>query len=180
MGDDPENDDDQVWQDAIKGTKRLPENHKRPDFRPRLLFSRRDQGRDRDFSPATVLPSGRKGSEVDRRTEERLRRGEMELEGRIDLHGLTQDRAHRALEEFMRDGYAQGRRCVLVITGKGQVGTGNNEDGWYEPRSGVLRDRVPEWLRQDSMAPLVLRVYPAQQRHGGEGAFYVLLRRNRS
>ncbi len=106
---------------------------------------------------------------TDRRTAERLRRGRMAVEARLDLHGLTQDQAHRQLLSFIRRAAAAGTRCVLVVTGKGSVSQGG----------GVLRRRLPDWLAQGDCRPLVLAVTRARRAHGGDGAFYVLLRRQR-
>lgn len=106
---------------------------------------------------------------VDKRTDEKVRRGRMGIDGRIDLHGLTQSEAHHALTGFIRRSHAMGRRVVLVITGKGQMPRGE----------GVLRSSVPRWLREADVGPLVLSVHQAQPHHGGTGAYYVLLRRRR-
>ena len=106
---------------------------------------------------------------VDRRTSERLRRGRMEIEGRIDLHGMTQAAAHTALNGFVLHSQRIGRRVVLVITGKGRVGQGG----------GVLRAQVPNWLNQDPVREAVLAFFPAQPKDGGTGALYVLLKRKR-
>ena len=106
---------------------------------------------------------------VDRRTAERLRRGKLHIDARLDLHGYTQAAAHSALTAFVTDGAAQGHRCVLVVTGKGPVGQGG----------GVLRRQVPEWLNLPPCRGLVLAIAESQPQHGGSGALYVLLRRNR-
>ncbi len=106
---------------------------------------------------------------VDRRTAERMKRGRMQVEARLDLHGLTQAEAHRALDAFVAASYEIGRRCVLIITGKGQ---GKQEGG-------VLRGKVPLWLNQAPNRGRVLAFDYAQQRDGGTGALYVMLRRKR-
>lgn len=106
---------------------------------------------------------------VDRRTGLRLRRGQLPIEARLDLHGLTQDQAHRRLTAFIRASIDSGRRCVLVITGKGSTGQG-----------GVLRQSVPRWLNEPALRPLVVAIQQAQPRDGGEGALYVLLKRLRT
>lgn len=105
---------------------------------------------------------------VDRRTADRLRRGKLAIEARLDLHGLYQDEAHGQLNDFIVSAAAAGRRCVLVITGRGA-----GQEG------GVLRRRVPTWLNQAPCRSLVLAMAPARRDHGGEGALYVLLRRRR-
>ena len=106
---------------------------------------------------------------LDRRTAERIRRGKLLLEGQIDLHGLRQDEAHRVLCGFLERCHREGKRAVLVITGKGA----SREQG------GVLKANVPRWLNEPRLRPLVLSFHPARQQHGGEGALYVLLRRRR-
>jgi len=105
---------------------------------------------------------------LDRRSAERLRRGEMEIAARLDLHGMTQEEAHRALIRFLEGSYEAGRRAVLVITGKGRPDA-----------EGVLRRAVPRWLAEPRCRAVVLASSPARPRHGGEGALYVLLRRKR-
>ncbi len=87
------------------------------------------------------------------------------LSGAIDLHGLDQGRARAALTAYILRGWAEGRRVVLVITGKGVGG------------DGVLRRRVPEWLAEPPLRALVAGVSPADRRHGGDGALYVALKR---
>lgn len=106
---------------------------------------------------------------VDKRTDEKVRKGRMGIDGRVDLHGMTQSEAHNALIGFIRRSHAAGRRMVLVITGKGQMPRGE----------GVLRLSVPRWLREAEVGRLVLSVHQAQPQHGGGGAYYVLLKRRR-
>ncbi len=106
----------------------------------------------------------------------RLKRGKLEPEARMDLHGLTVDRAHGELTGFILRAQARGFRLVLVITGKGQ-----REDP-YDPmprRRGVLKSQVPVWLRMPPLAQAVLQVSESHRKHGGEGAYYVYLRRSR-
>ena len=100
---------------------------------------------------------------LDRRSAERLRRGQLAIEARLDLHGLTQAEAHRALDDFVARAQADGKRCVLVITGK----------------SGVLREAVPRWLHETPSRGHLLGFTPARPRDGGAGALYLLLRRRR-
>lgn len=109
-----------------------------------------------------------RGAEVDRRTDQRLKRGKMEIEATIDLHGMGQAQAQESLTRFIKTSHDLGRRCVLVITGKGLLG-----------KPGIIKTRLPDWLRESPLAALVLKSTPAQLRHGGEGAVYVLLRRRR-
>ena len=107
---------------------------------------------------------------LDHRTAERLRRGLLPIEARIDLHGMVQIEAHGALVEFLQGAAAAGRRCVLVITGRGARSAGG---------MGVLRAAVPEWLNRAPCRGHVLAIAQARPQHGGDGALYVLLRRKR-
>lgn len=113
---------------------------------------------------------------MDRKTHTKMKRGKVRPEARIDLHGMTMDRAHPALTGFILRAAAQGHRLVLVITGKGKD---RDDDGPIPVRRGVLRHNVPHWLSLQPLAPLVLQVTPAHDRHGGGGAYYVYLRRSR-
>jgi DNA-nicking Smr family endonuclease len=108
--------------------------------------------------------------DLDRRTAERLKRGQIAIDGRIDLHGMTQDDAHAALGRFIASSRAMGRRCVLVITGKGRPGA---EGG------GVLKRAVPRWLNEPALRAQILAFATAQPKDGGAGALYVLLKRVR-
>jgi len=123
--------------------------------------------------------SGLSSGNLDKRTANRLRRGQMRIEGRLDLHGHTQADAHRAIHAFIIESQRMGRRCVLIITGKG--GLRENVDlGLMPDRNiGVLRRNLPRWLDESPVREMVLRLEPAKSQHGGGGAFYVLLRRKR-
>ncbi|MEM1315868.1 MAG: Smr/MutS family protein [Pseudomonadota bacterium] len=115
---------------------------------------------------------------LDKRTAARLKRGKRTPEARLDLHGMTAAAAHATLARFLHRCRAEGKRCVLVITGKG--GRRPVEDAPYMPeRIGVLRYAVPEWLTTAPLAPLVVGVYPAHRGHGGDGALYVYLKKAR-
>lgn len=108
---------------------------------------------------------------VDKRTHQRMIKGKMPIEGRLDLHGHTKESAHRALDAFIKGAYSAGRRCVIVITGKGlRIESGE---------VGVLRQSVPQWLNGPVLRPMVLAFSHATPKDGGEGALYVLLKRKR-
>jgi len=107
--------------------------------------------------------------DVDRRTTERLKRGQMPVEATLDLHGHTRAEAHGELDAFLAAAHAGGRRCVLIVTGKGASKTGG----------GVLRAEVPKWLNEAPNRARILAFAGARPQHGGGGALYVLLRRRR-
>jgi len=102
---------------------------------------------------------------LDRATAERLKRGRYPVEARLDLHGMTQAEAHRALSGFVAASRSLGRRSVLVITGHGRIS------------GGILKAAVPRWLAEPELRRHLLAITPAQPRDGGAGALYLLLRR---
>lgn len=105
--------------------------------------------------------------DIDRRTWQRLHRGEMVVELRLDLHGLTQIAAYDRLVTFVDHAWRVGSRCVLVITGRGSADVG------------ILRTMTPRWLDEIPMRDKVLAYAQAKTHHGGAGALYVLIRRRR-
>ena len=129
------------------------------------------------FEPAPA-PAGRGAVPgLDRRTSERLRKGQQPIEARLDLHGMKQTEAHAALQAFVSRAARSGKRCLLIITGKGS--RDRAPESVMPAHTGVLRNLVPRWLNDPSLKGHVLAVQPATPRHGGGGALYVLLRRQR-
>lgn len=133
------------------------------------------QAREGDRLPG---PVGRPEPGLDRRTAERLRRGEREPDMRLDLHGMTAERAHRALDRFVAQAIGRGARMVLVITGKGGRRAADDAP-WLPAGRGVLRDAAPRWLRHGPHGRRIIGIYEAHIRHGGSGAFYVYLKKPR-
>lgn len=131
--------------------------------------------------PVLQIPQKHTGG-LDGNTAERLRKGALDPDARIDLHGLTEAAAHRALLSFLRNAQKSGARLVLVITGKGARKPAPDEpfDLELESRArGVLKSMVPRWLGEPSFAELIADHRSAHRRHGGSGAMYVYLKKNR-
>jgi len=131
-------------------------------------------------TPSGPAPKGPLG--IDGGLEKRMRRGAVEVDATLDLHGQTQTRAHDQLIRFLTIAEATGRRVILVITGKGAPKSDADFDSdWRVAETrGVLRQMVPQWVREPPLADKVLSIRPAHMRHGGSGAFYVILRKSRS
>jgi len=115
--------------------------------------------------PPALAPLGR-------RERAQLSRGKKQIEARLDLHGMTQARAHRALQAFLHRAHGEGLSFVLVITGKGSLRDSESERG-------VLRRQVPLWLGLPEFRSLVVGFEEAHIGHGGEGALYIRIRRVR-
>jgi DNA-nicking Smr family endonuclease len=147
------------------------------DALPNRLKGRADTSRTSlNLKPAITEQVAGASVQMDRKAFGRMVKGQLSPEARIDLHGMTLDRAHPALTRFILSQHAAGKRLVLVITGKGKV---RDEAGPIPVRTGVLRHQVPEWLRLPPLRTAVLQVSPAHRKHGGAGAYYVYLRRLR-
>lgn len=130
---------------------------------------------------AGAAGSARTGSRIEigsvaglnRRQADALRAGNIAIDAQLDLHGFSRKEAGGKVAAFLARSARRGLRCVLVITGQGR------RDPLAEAL-GVLRGGLERWLNEPATRPLVLACVPAQRRHGGQGAFYVLLRRRRS
>jgi DNA-nicking Smr family endonuclease len=133
--------------------------------------------------PAPTLPpqsTQKIPKDLDRATLKKLQSGKMDIEGRIDLHGKTQDQAYHTLKGFLTSAFDQQKRCVLVITGKGGRHKSDDVFSSIPQGQGVLKTRLPDWLSTSPLNDIVLRHEQAQQKHGGGGAFYIYLKRQRT
>jgi DNA-nicking Smr family endonuclease len=124
-------------------------------------------------NPNALKPAVPPLAPLGRRERSQLSRGRKEIEARLDLHGMTQTRAHRALSNFLQWAHGDGLTFVLVITGKGRT-TG------AESERGVLRRQVPQWLNLPEFRELVVGFEEANIGHGGGGALYVRIRRSKA
>jgi len=113
---------------------------------------------------------------MDKKSFSRMNKGRLMPEGKLDLHGMTLSQAHPALTSFILRSQSAGKRLVLVVTGKGKDKPSYD---FMPVQRGILRHQVPQWLRMQPVASFVLQVSQAHIKHGGEGAYYVYLRRSR-
>lgn len=118
--------------------------------------------------PASTLAVG-ETTAVDRRLGERLKRGQLVIDAKLDLHGHVYESGAREVADFVMAAYDRGFRMVLIVTGKGSQSGGE----------GILRQSLPRWLNTPALRERVLAFSAAQPRHGGTGAFYVLLKRKK-
>lgn len=181
--------DSDLWQAALRDVKplrrRRPHATPKPTAKPSLPepvaapAAARAAARPApatNAKPAPLLPlTGLRAPGLDKASSERLKRGQYPIEARIDLHGMTQDDAHRMLGDFIARSARAGLRCVLVITGKGLRRLDDDRPGGGE--IGILRNAAPRWLNEAPNRARILAFAAAQPRHGGSGALYVLLRR---
>jgi len=126
--------------------------------------------------PAFHSASAKTSPNMDQRNFRRLLKGKLEIDGTLDLHGLTAEQARTRLHVYIHNAHRAHYRLLLVITGKGKM---LGYDEFNRPKIGVLRQGLPEWLKSAELSSLVLQVTQAHDRHGGSGAYYVYLRRKR-
>lgn len=119
----------------------------------------------RDLKPLLKGVSG----DIDRRTMRALRRGQIRPEDRLDLHGMSQEDAHKSLVKFLQRSRADGKKCVIIITGRGKISQGG----------GLLQNQTPKWLNSSLLRQGIIAFSAAQASDGGSGAIYVLLRKPR-
>lgn len=184
------NEDESLWALYTQDVQRLKgridaapakdEKNKRPSS-PKAPsspseFSRIEYVRGLPPAPLDATPAA---PQLDRRTAEKLRKGQIPIEARIDLHGLYQEQARLALLQFVAESWARGLRCVLVVTGKGKLVF---EDARHEAPArtpGVIKRNFKDWLAYEPYHSMILKIQKAQIKDGGEGAYYILLRRRR-
>lgn len=172
--------DDPLWEHIKKQTTPLSSTKKRYSVPPKPTTSETvsQANRPKESVPShkkpTLMPTTPVVAEIgavshlDGRSAKRFKRGNMDIEFRIDLHGYTKEQAYDALVATIERAYEQKKRSGLVITGKGIRADGG---------VGVIKQSLPIWLRTPRLASKVLAVHKASPRDGGEGAVYVLLKR---
>jgi DNA-nicking Smr family endonuclease len=170
-----------LWESVAKQVKPLRKRHravKPPTAAPdaQISVAPKPVASPKPMAPPKILTPPKQEppplAPIGRRERSHLSRGRKEIDARLDLHGMTQMRAHRMLFTFLQRAHSDGLTFVLVITGKGKVGGAESERG-------VLRRQVPLWLSLPEFRSLVVGFEEAHIGHGGEGALYVRVRRSR-
>ena len=121
-------------------------------------------------SPDKTMPADFRLGEtsgIDRSSARRMQRGQVPIEDRLDLHGLTQEQAQKEVKAFIGRAAQKNFRHVLIITGKGRDG------------NGILREQVPMWLKDSPLCNHLNAISYAQPKDGGKGALYIRLKRQR-
>lgn len=168
-----------LWESVAKQTKPLrkkPRSTEAPAnaIDAELPAAKKAVAQSGPLASAKIAPAPRPEppplAPLGRRERSQLSRGRKEIDARLDLHGMTQTRAHRALASFLQRAHRDGLTFVLVITGKGRAAGPESERG-------ILRRQVPLWLGLPEFRSLVVGFEEAHIGHGGEGALYVRVRR---
>lgn len=172
--------DDGLWEEYVRDIEPMPRAEKKNIASTVIKPPSKPAAKKEISRPAPKITQKApiQSPQLDARTETRLRRGQISIEARIDLHGRTQEQAHKSLNSFLQKCYHAGMRCVLVITGKGNNAL--RDDGeLFAPRRGVIKQMLPHWIAQSPLNAIVLKSQVAQIKDGGEGAYYIYLKRKR-
>lgn len=167
-------DDEAVWESVVSDVRPLPEKNvvctsqKKKRIRAEKTVTLPLKIFKHDVSLGTT-------ADIDRNTMRRFKREEFPVEAVLDLHGYNEEQAYQAVHQFLTNAYLTGKRCVIIVTGKGLP---HADEDIFAPR-GVLRNRVPQWLQDDEMRQIILSYIHPSVRLGGQGALYILLRRRR-
>jgi DNA-nicking Smr family endonuclease len=182
-------DEEALWSGFARSIKPLRPSRKsakpagtaveKPSAAPAAVADRPSPVQPRRMTLRDAAPAAPSLAPLDRRFKQRVARGREPIDERIDLHGMTQSQAHAALLRFLRRAQAAGARTVLVVTGKGSGKTSDLGARDAASERGVLRRQVPLWLALPEFRPLVVGFDAAHVGHGGQGALYLRLRREK-
>ncbi len=174
----PQNDDEEFWLEAVKDIKPIFSNQAvsrekkiKPVQKEKVYYAVKQE-----FSTYSKFLDDFENGGIDKSTMRKFKREEFRVEAVLDLHGLTEDEAFAKVDSFIPQSYALGRRCVMIITGKG-IRVHPDEDIFAA--KGVLRKQVPQWLNMARLRAMILIYKHPSEKMGGSGALYILLRRNK-
>ena len=177
--------DESLWQELASTVKPLGDRPPAPPVKPRRMV--RDRLGDQPLADEWYTREGPAPTpQLDRKTRKKLAKGRQDVDRSLDLHGLTQDQAYRLLKSAIEGAVKRGDKTLLVVTGKGGARfsqTGPGAQAQYRTRAdfdqfgGVLKRMLPTWLEGPELKPFIESYGEAAKEHGGEGAFYVLLRK---
>ena len=154
--------DELFWEEFIKDIKPLDKK-----LKPKTVISRKAPKIDIIKEPKQINKTRK--AQIDRKKADEIKKKGLKTEAKLDLHGLTQEQAYNKLERFIKNNWLKGVRNLLVITGKGKDFEG----------SGILKQMLPKWLAETKFNPMILHITTAKPNDGGEGAFYIVLRKRR-
>lgn len=166
------------WSDAIKEIKPIEQKNILPEISKKLpivIHQRHHFAAKQEFSTYSKAFEDTKFNGIDKATLKKFKQEQFKIEAVLDLHGKREDDAFEKVEDFIVQNFAGGKRCVVIVTGKGGL---HQTDDVYMPR-GVLKKQVPQWLNMPRIRSMILVFKNPSERLGGGGALYILLKRNR-
>ena len=174
----PQSEDEEFWLEAVKDIKKTASDKVVSSAKPKPVMPKEKvyYAVKQEFSTYSKFLDDFENGGIDKFTLRKFKREEFRVEAVLDLHGLTEDEAFAKVDSFIPQNYALGRRCVMIITGKG-IRVHPDEDIFAA--KGVLRKQVPQWLNMARLRAMILIYKHPSEKMGGSGALYILLRRNK-
>lgn len=175
----PDDEDKAFWFDAVCNINHEPQTGKYFFLSPvstKFIIPREHQyfATIQDFSTYSKALEDDAFGGIDKNTLHKFKREEFAIEATLDLHGKTENSAYEAVADFIPRCYASAKRCICIITGKGMNVHADND---IFPQKGVLKQLVPQWLNAPHLRGMILIYKHPSARLGGDGALYILLRR---
>lgn len=178
----PDNEDTQFWLQElenvtpIKRPETVPESISNQNKKPQSSASKKEYLTNQDFSSYSKFLDDHEFGGIDNSTLTKFKREEFKPEAVLDLHGMTENKAFDAVENFIARCYNRGMRCIIIVTGKGLP---HSEDDDIFATKGILKKSVPQWLNLPHLRSAILIYKHPSAKLGGTGALYILLRRKR-
>lgn len=173
----PDSEDRQFWLETVKDINPAPQSlipvppqTTEISIRPHRHFAAKQE-----FTTYSKALEDMSFGGIDKITLKKFKQEEFKVEAVLDLHGCREEDAFERVEDFITQCYNTGKRCVIVVTGKGAV---HQQEDLYAPR-GILKRQTPQWLNAPRIRAMILIFKNPSERLGGQGALYILLKRNR-
>lgn len=173
----PDEFDKQFWLETVRGIIPTPYDMMPFVSNPAkiVIHDHHHFAAKQDFSTYSKAFEDLEFGGIDKITLKKFKQEEFKIEAVLDLHGRREDDAFERVEDFITRCYGEGKRCVVIVTGKGGM---HQQDDVFAPR-GVLKKQVPQWLNLPRIRAMILIFKTPSERLGGSGALYILLKRNR-
>ncbi|MBQ9271925.1 MAG: Smr/MutS family protein [Alphaproteobacteria bacterium] len=173
----PDESDKQFWLETVKEINPAPHTliPLMPDKPNIEIKQHRQFAVKQEFSTYSKALEDSAFGGIDKATLKKFKQEEFKIEAILDLHGCREDDAFEKVEDFITQSYNTGKRCVIIITGKGAL---HQQDDIYAPR-GILKRQTPQWLNSPRIRAMILVFKNPSERLGGAGALYILLKRKR-
>ena len=173
----PDDADTLFWLDTVQGINPAPHEKVSYVANPEkiVIHERNHFATKQEFTTYSKAFEDAEYGGIDKATLKKFKQEEFKIEAVLDLHGYREDDAYERVADFIAKCYGEGKRCVIIVTGKGGL---HQQEDFDAPR-GVLKKQVPQWLNTPQIRAMILVFKNPSERLGGEGVLYILLKRNR-
>lgn len=169
----PNREDSDIWQEFVREVSPIDKKQVVTKVSKKLIIKNNIKEQEAN---SLINLSSDIARDLDKNTAQKFKQGKFPIEARLDLHGYTEKNAWEAVRDFIKRSYINQKRCILIITGKGNRIYKNDASLLQK---GILKEQLPKWLNNSELKGLILAYSQALPKDGGSGAFYILLRRQR-